>query len=118
VAVRSRALLEAIIESAPIALIVSDAQGTLRLVNHAAEVLFGYARNELVGHPIEMLLPVAMRERHPAVRDTFMRNPSPRQMGIGRDLAAVRKDECLQAQAHTEERHLTVECRDEIEEVR
>lgn len=91
-AVRSRALLEAIIESAPIALIVSDAQGTLRLVNHAAEVLFGYARNELVGHPIEMLLPVAMRERHPAVRDTFMRNPSPRQMGIGRDLAAVRKD--------------------------
>ncbi len=91
-AVRSRALLEAIIESAPIALIVSDAQGTLHLVNHAAEILFGYEREELIGHSIDMLLPVAVRESHPAVRDAFMRHPSPRQMGIGRDLAALRKD--------------------------
>jgi hypothetical protein len=62
------------------------------LVNARTEKLFGYSRAELIGQPVEMLIPVALRERHVAHRATYMAAPRVRSMGRGLDLAGLRKD--------------------------
>ena len=54
--------------------------------------MFAYGRNELLGLPIETLVPRRIREKHPTYRDTFLHDPSKRQMGAGRDLTGIRKD--------------------------
>jgi PAS domain S-box-containing protein len=69
-----------------------DGAGVIKLVNTQAERTFGYSREELLGHPVEMLLPERFRERHPGLRSGFLANPSVRAMGHGRDLFARRKD--------------------------
>ena len=55
-------------EAAPIAIVVADAGGTLRSANGQALALFGYEREELVGQPLELLIPVRFRKGHPALR--------------------------------------------------
>jgi PAS domain S-box-containing protein len=80
------------VEGAPTAMIVVDAQGTIRLVNVLGEQLFGHARDELVGQSVERLVPLRFRERHPEYRAGFSTAPRRRPMGAGRDLYALRKD--------------------------
>ena len=79
-------------ESYPDAMVVIDARGVIRRVNAQAERLFGYSREEMFGKPIEMLVPARLRERHVGHRDDYTSDPRVRPMGVGMELAGVRKD--------------------------
>jgi PAS domain S-box-containing protein len=89
---RSEATARAFLESASESVLVADAAGRIVLVNARTEKVFGYSRAELIGQPVEMLIPVALRERHVAHRATYMAAPRVRSMGRGLDLAGLRKD--------------------------
>lgn len=89
---RAEANLRLVIEGAPNGIVMVDADGAVVLVNKAAEALFGYAREELVGRPIELLVPERSRRAHPAHRWAYSKAPEARPMGRGRDLLARRKD--------------------------
>ncbi|MHB8438624.1 MAG: PAS domain S-box protein [Acidimicrobiales bacterium] len=77
---------------APDALVIVDDKGVIRQLNRQAQRLFGYTAEELVGNPVELLIPEDRHERHRALRADFMRNPELRPIGIGLDLSACRKD--------------------------
>jgi PAS domain S-box-containing protein len=81
-----------VVESAPNAMVMVDQKGRINLVNKQTEALFGYSREELVGQPVEILLPASARARHEEHRASFSKAPSQRAMGAGRDLFGVRKD--------------------------
>lgn len=85
-------LFRALLDAAPDAIVAVDATGRITLVNAQAEALFGYSREELVGEPVDMLVPDSARELHPGRRAHYMANPLPRAMGAGIDLAGRRKD--------------------------
>jgi PAS domain S-box-containing protein len=73
-------------------IIMIDESGKILLANPVAEKLFGYVSDTLVGCSLEQLLPERYRSRHLGFRGQFNQNPSPRRMGIGRDLQALRLD--------------------------
>lgn len=73
-------------------MVMVNAAGRIEMVNLQAERVFGYSRNEMIGQPVEMLLPARMRGHHPDLRRAFFTDPQSRPMGIGRDLFARRKD--------------------------
>lgn len=81
----------AIIEGAPDGTVVCDSEGRIVLVNEEAEHLFGYARAELLGHPVERLLPVPLRGQHLASRTRFTEVPVRRGMGKGLELLALHR---------------------------
>jgi PAS domain S-box-containing protein len=81
-----------VVESAPNAIVMVNSAGLIEMVNAQTEQLFGYERRELLGKPVEMLMPEHFRYRHPELRQTFLTDPQSRPMGVGRDLFAVRKD--------------------------
>lgn len=81
-----------LLDAAPDAMVVVDDSGVIVLVNRQAESLFRYDRDELVGEPVEILLPERFRGNHPGHREGFTRNPNTRAMGEGRDLFGRRKD--------------------------
>ena len=85
---RFRTLLEA----SPDGLILADRAGRIQLVNAQAEKLFGWVRRELIGQPIETLLPERFRKAHVAHRARYLGAPTTRQMGAGLELAGLRKD--------------------------
>jgi PAS domain S-box-containing protein len=80
------------IEAASTGMLMVDRIGTIVLVNAETERLFGYTREELVGRPIEVLVPHRFRGNHPSHRSGFLSSPVARPMGGGRDLYAVRRD--------------------------
>jgi len=80
------------LDAAPDALVIADDQGTIRLVNAQAETLFGYQRKELLGAPIELLLPEHLRAGHVRHRDRFADSPKVRAMGTGLELFGRKKD--------------------------
>ena len=80
------------VEAAPSAMILTDSDGEIRLVNRQAEKYFGYTREELVGQSIEILVPDQFSAAHIQHRVDFMVSPCSRPMGLGRDLYAKRKD--------------------------
>jgi protein-histidine pros-kinase len=84
--------LIALFDSAPDAQIVTDRSGMIVMANEQAVKLFGYAHEELLGKPIEVLVPVARRENHIRYRMEYISAPHPRPMGSGMELTAVRKD--------------------------
>ena len=84
--------LRAAVESSPSGLLMVDGEGRIVLVNHEIERLFGYSREELLGRPVEMLVPERFREGHPGFRSSFLALPKVRSMGAGRDLYGRRKD--------------------------
>ena len=81
-----------LLESAPDAMVIIDEQGKIAIVNAQAEKMFGYARNEILGHTIETLLPERLRKQHVSHRNTFIADPKLRPMGEGMELVARRKD--------------------------
>ena len=85
-------LAEAILESASEGVVVADRAGRIVSVNAKTEELFGYSRAELLGQPVERLIPERSRERHPRQRGEYFEHPRARPMGRGLDLAGRRKD--------------------------
>jgi len=81
-----------VVEAAPNAMVMVDQAGKITMINKQTEQAFGYARDELVGQPVELLVPERFRGHHPRLREVFFADPQPRLMGAGRDLYAVRKD--------------------------
>jgi len=81
-----------LLEYAPDATIVVDAEGKIRLVNAHTERLFGYYREELIGHPIEMLIPARYHSRHVGERKGYYSDPHVRPMGVGLELNGLRKN--------------------------
>lgn len=87
-----KALLAGIVAAAPLAIVVVNAQGRIVFVNHGAQELFGYTRDELLALDVEALVPMERRGMHRARREEFQKQPSARPMGVGRELNALRKD--------------------------
>jgi len=85
---RFRGLLEA----APDAMVIVDSDGHIELVNAQTERLFGYPRGELLGQPVEKLVPERLRAAHAAHRNGYSSNPQVRPMGVGLELCGQRKD--------------------------
>jgi PAS domain S-box-containing protein len=81
----------ALLELAPDGIIVVDSSGTIVIVNSQTERLFGYARQELIGQPIEMLVPRRYRQAHVGDRDAYVSDPKLRPMGAGRALTGLTK---------------------------
>jgi PAS domain S-box-containing protein len=91
-AAAGEAKFRTLLESTPDAIVTVAGDGRILLVNSEAEALFGYTRAEMVGQPVEMLLPEPLRQAHEAHRRDFHANPRRRPMGVGLDLVALRKD--------------------------
>jgi len=81
-----------IFDAGPDALLIVDALGRIQRLNDPAGALFGYASEELVGQPIEMLIPERFRSAHPELRAAYLGSPRPRPMAIGLELFALRRD--------------------------
>ncbi|MEX1257590.1 MAG: PAS domain S-box protein [Gemmatimonadota bacterium] len=84
-----------VFRAAPDGILLVDAAGTIVEANPEALRLFGYAESQLVGAPIETLVPAAARDKHRERRDGYLAHPRPRPMGIGMELAGVRNDGVL-----------------------
>jgi PAS domain S-box-containing protein len=81
-----------LLEAAPDAMVMVDQTGNITLVNSQMEKLFGYSRQELLGHPIESLIPERFHHQHAAHREQFFGDPRVRPMGAGLELYARRKN--------------------------
>jgi len=81
-----------LLEAAPDAIIIVNQTGNIALINAQTEKMFGYARTELLGQKIEILLPPRFHAKHPSHRDEFFAAPKARPMGAGLDLYGRRKD--------------------------
>ncbi|HUC58442.1 MAG TPA: PAS domain S-box protein [Streptosporangiaceae bacterium] len=89
---RARARFMALLEAAPDAMVCVDHRGHIALINAQTERLFGYHRKELLGQPVDILVPEGARTAHPRRRASYLANPRPRPMGAGMELAGRRKD--------------------------
>ena len=81
-----------LLESAPDAMVIVDTQGHVQLINAQTERLFGYAREEMIGKPVEMLMPQRFHREHVGHRRLYSDAPQPREMGAGLELLGRRKD--------------------------
>jgi two-component system cell cycle sensor histidine kinase/response regulator CckA len=83
---------EAAIQQLPEGMLIVCSEGRIVMANPTVEQMFGYGRNELIGQPVEVLLPTRTQDAHHNHRNMFMANPSARRMGMGFDLYGRRKD--------------------------
>lgn len=81
-----------IFESQPEGVLLVDADGRILRANHRVAELFGYSAEQLLGQPVEMLLPVSLRAAHTEQRKGYLKAPTVRPMGQGRDLRGRRRD--------------------------
>lgn len=81
-----------LMEAAPDAIMQVDEAGKIVLLNRVAESMFGYAREELLGKPVEALIPEDLRAKHAEQRAGYNARPATRAMGAGLSLSGVRKD--------------------------
>jgi PAS domain S-box-containing protein len=86
------ATLPILLEAAPDAMIIVDHGGRIQLLNGQAETLFGYSREELVGQPVEALIPERFRDDHAKHRSAYFAEPVARSMAVGMELHGRRKD--------------------------
>lgn len=77
------ARFQAPVESSPSRMIMTNAAGTILLVNREVETLFKYSRNELIDKPVEHLIPKKFRHSHPDLRNGFFSDPNAQPMGSG-----------------------------------
>lgn len=81
------------LEAAPIAMLTLDASGRIASVNHEAEALYGYGRDELVGKPVELLVPERLRAHDPLLRARFFGSAVAHRLGATpREIHGLRKD--------------------------
>ena len=88
----NRDTVRAILEAAAQGILVADRQGTIHLVNPAMAAIFGYDRAELIGRPIDVLLPERVRERHAGHWEAWWTAPTTGRMGAGLALTGCRRD--------------------------
>ena len=81
-----------LIEHAPDAIVVVHENGNIMIVNSQAERIFGYDRTELLGKPLEILLPKRFHEKHPLHRSAYFAQPIAQPMGTGLELFGLRRD--------------------------
>jgi PAS domain S-box-containing protein len=81
-----------LLEAMPDGVVIVDGSGVIRAVNAVAESMFGYDRAELVGRPVQDLVPVLARAVHPARVQQYLAHPTDRPMGEGMELSGLRKD--------------------------
>jgi len=89
---RSEGKFQALLESAPDAMVIVNKFGQIVLVNAQTEKLFGYGRASLVGQEVEKLIPSRYSHHHAGHRKNFFENPKTREMGAGLELFGIRKD--------------------------
>jgi PAS domain S-box-containing protein len=82
-----------IFQSASEGIIMVNPSGQIIMANPVSEKMFGYEPGELIGQSIDILLPQSKRSAHVSMRNHFNAHPSPRKMGVGRDLTGCRKDQ-------------------------
>lgn len=87
-----RELYQKLLEAAPDAMVFVERTGRIVLVNDQMEALFGYPREELIGHDLHMLIPERYRDRHKENIDGFFANPHRRPMGSGLKIYGLKKD--------------------------
>lgn len=80
------------VEASPNGMIMTNHQGIIVMVNTTTETLFGYSRAELIGRSIDILIPESHRAHHPELRSNYLKYPSSRAMGHGRDLYGLHKN--------------------------
>jgi formate hydrogenlyase transcriptional activator len=90
--VDSSSLFEKLFEFSPDAILVTNPEGKIGAVNTQVEKFFGYDRSELLGQPIEILIPERFRATHPKQRTNYAAYPRVRTMGAGLELYGRRKD--------------------------
>src|SRR5215831_13632570 len=88
----SEATTRALLENAAQAILAVDSAGSIVVANRMAEEMFGFGPNELLGKPLELLIPDRLRAHHVAHRAAFFVSPKPRPMGTGLELVGLRKD--------------------------
>lgn len=82
----------ALLDAAPDATVIVNEAGIISMINLQTEKLFGYSREEMIGQPVEILVPLTKRSVHTQHRDGFMKAAKVRAMGAGIELNAVKKD--------------------------
>ena len=80
------------LDSAPDAIVIIGRAGLIRAVNRQVSAMFGYAKDELLGQPIERLIPERFRAQHRTDREGYVRDPHLRPMGVGLELFGLRRD--------------------------
>ncbi|HNP52370.1 MAG TPA: PAS domain S-box protein [Nitrosomonas nitrosa] len=88
----SEEMMHLAVEASPNGIVMTDHKGKIVMVNAATERFFGYARQELIGQPVEKLIPVRYHQKHPEYRQVYLKESQSRPMGHGNDLYGLRKN--------------------------
>ncbi len=81
-----------VVEASPDAMIVVNSRGYIEVFNVQAELMFGYDRSEILGKPLEILLPDTVRHKHARHRIHYFEEPKTREMGLGQNLQGLHRD--------------------------